>query len=163
MTTLAFIAMSAIKFFVMLPEVPRTIHISALQYNWAEGAMVVVDLLLVTTVIDLWIVTRRGLEARNTELESANIGLAAAKRKSPAKTRNCSRRPRNWSGRARNAGRQRRTGASRAEAGGLAVALAIVEYRPSTRRDPVTDLPDAGIADRRPRGAARFWSEVEMR
>ena len=77
LTTFGFIVLSIVKFFIMLPEVPHTVHVSGLVYNWMEGAMVVVDLLLVSALIDLWIVTREGLEIRNTELESANVSLAA--------------------------------------------------------------------------------------
>ena len=76
-TTFGFVVLSIVKFYILLPEMPPTVHMSALHYNWLEGAMVVVDLLLVSALIDLWIVTHMGLEVRNTELESANVGLAA--------------------------------------------------------------------------------------
>jgi len=77
LTTLAFAILSIIKFFLLMPEVPRAVHISPREYEWVEGGMVLLDLLLVSGLIDLWIVTRRWLEGRNTELEAANTDLAA--------------------------------------------------------------------------------------
>ena len=73
----AFAALSAIKFFILLPEVPSAVHISPREYDWIEGAMVIVDLLLVAGLTDLWITTRLWLEGQNANLESANTDLAA--------------------------------------------------------------------------------------
>ena len=76
LTTLGFAVLTVIKFFFLPLEVPHAIHISPRLYDSAEGIMVVVDLLLVTGLIDLWIVTRQWLEVRNTDLQAANTDLA---------------------------------------------------------------------------------------
>ena len=76
-TTLAFAVLSIIKFFVILPEVPRSVHLSTAQYDRIEGVMVVLDLLLVAALVDIWIVTSNWLDKRNIELEASNEDLAA--------------------------------------------------------------------------------------
>ena len=77
LTTAAFAVLCIIKFFFLMPEVPRAVGMSARQYDWIEGCLVLLDLLLVTGLIDLWLVTRQWLERQNSELESTNLDLAA--------------------------------------------------------------------------------------
>jgi signal transduction histidine kinase len=76
-TTAAFAVLSIVKFFFLHPEVPASVHIRASEYNWLEGCLVLFDLLLVTAMVDRWIVTWEGFTTQNRELESANAGLAA--------------------------------------------------------------------------------------
>jgi len=76
-TALAFAALAIIKFFFLLPEAPRVVHLSARTYDWLEGGLVLLDLLLVTAIVDIWIVTRDFLDAQHSDLESANSELAA--------------------------------------------------------------------------------------
>lgn len=74
LTTVAFIVMTLLKFLVILPEVPsRSPHASN---DWA-AAMVLIDLLIVGSLADVWIVSQRRLRVRNTELGDANTELAA--------------------------------------------------------------------------------------
>ena len=76
-TTLGFVVLSIIKFFVILPEVPHAVRLSAVQYDRIEGIMVMLDLLLVAALVDTWIVTSNWLDKRNVELEASNEDLAA--------------------------------------------------------------------------------------
>ncbi|HSU67014.1 MAG TPA: ATP-binding protein [Tepidisphaeraceae bacterium] len=76
-TTAGFVVLAVVKFFILLPEEPRSVHISAQAYDYLEGLLVVFDLLLVSLIIDVWIRSQRGLVTQNTRLESANAELAA--------------------------------------------------------------------------------------
>jgi len=76
-TTFIFALLSVIKFWVLLPEVPSGVHISARGYDFAQGLVVLLDLFLVTAMADLWLVSRRWLEKQNDDLETANTDLAA--------------------------------------------------------------------------------------
>ena len=69
--------LTIIKFFILLPELPSTVHLPIREYDAFEGIMVLLDLLLVGAIVDVWIVSRRWLERQNEQLESANIDLAA--------------------------------------------------------------------------------------
>jgi signal transduction histidine kinase len=77
LATLAFAAMAVIKFFFLIPEAPRVVNMSARGYDYLEGGLVLLDLLLVAGVVDIWIVTRNWLDAKHADLESANSDLAA--------------------------------------------------------------------------------------
>jgi signal transduction histidine kinase len=77
LATLAFAVLSVIKFFFILPEVPHAVRLSTAQYDRIEGLMVLLDLLLVSGLVDIWIVTRNWLDQRNVELEASNEDLAA--------------------------------------------------------------------------------------
>jgi PAS domain S-box-containing protein len=48
-----------------------------IQHHWSDTLMVICDLLLVTAVVDIWIVTTSSLEVRNVQLEGVNADIAA--------------------------------------------------------------------------------------
>lgn len=76
LTAAAFSALAIIKFLFLMPEIPHAVHMSPRRYDWIEGCLVVLDLILVTGLIDLWLVTRQRLEKQYSELESVNRDLA---------------------------------------------------------------------------------------
>ncbi|HXE52672.1 MAG TPA: ATP-binding protein [Tepidisphaeraceae bacterium] len=76
-TVSAFALLAIVKFWFLLPEAPRAVGMSAQDYNWIEGILVLFDLFLVAALVDIWIVTRNWLESQHVELESANSELAA--------------------------------------------------------------------------------------
>ena len=76
-TVAAFAILIVIKFWIWVPEAPIRFSMSARQFDWAEGGMVMLDLLLVAWLVDIWIVTQQWMESQKTELEGANADLAA--------------------------------------------------------------------------------------
>ena len=64
LTVLAFATVSVIRNFVLT------------HTEW-RGVLIILDLLLIAGVLDIWIVTTRGLERQNADLEKANSDLAA--------------------------------------------------------------------------------------
>lgn len=77
LTVLGFLILNAVKFWYLYPAVPPTVHMSVRQYDWIEGVLVDVDLLLVASLVDIWIITRNYLDAQHADLEAANADLAA--------------------------------------------------------------------------------------
>ncbi len=74
LTFVAFVVLTLIKFYVLLPRsVPTAPPVSD---AWA-GAMVLIDLLIVGSLADVWIVAQRRVRLRNSELLDANTDLAA--------------------------------------------------------------------------------------
>lgn len=45
--------------------------------RWQDGALVAVDLLVISSILDVWINTGRALERHNAELDAVNVDLAA--------------------------------------------------------------------------------------
>jgi PAS domain S-box-containing protein len=64
LTAIAFAVLSVIRFFIML-------------HDWQGGGLILIDLTLITVIIDFWLVTGMGLERRNEELHVANVEMAA--------------------------------------------------------------------------------------
>ncbi|MDB5354579.1 MAG: hypothetical protein JWN24_1032 [Phycisphaerales bacterium] len=76
-TTLAFILLTVIKFFFLLPKPMPNSPAPNVGYDSGAGIMVLVDLLLVAGVSHLWIANQEWTEKQNAELEANNAELMA--------------------------------------------------------------------------------------
>jgi len=70
-----FALMTIIKFFLILPVVPPGMNTR--NFDALEGVMVLLDLLLVSAVVDVLLVSRLRIETQISQLEAINIELAA--------------------------------------------------------------------------------------
>ena len=67
LTVLGFVILNAVKFWYLYPAAPPTVHMSVRQYDWIEGLLVDLDLVLVAALVDIWIITRNYLDAQHAE------------------------------------------------------------------------------------------------